>query len=66
MPGNVLFTENCNLFRRFGRSRKNFEKNPLGSVAKSRKAVYNKNIMQNYVDLPRKGKAVWTIDKENT
>ncbi len=58
--------ENHGLPRCFGCSRKNFEKNPQGNVAKSRKAVYNENIMQNYVDLPRKGKAVWTIDKENT
>ncbi len=37
-----------------GTWRKNFEKNPQGSVAMSRKAVYNETIMQNYVDLPRK------------
>ena len=58
--------EACSLSRPSGTRRKNFEKNPQGSVAMSRKAVYNENIMQNYVDLPRKGKAVWTIDKENT
>ena len=66
MPGSVLFVENCGLSQCSGHSRKNFEKNPWGSVAKSRKAVYNEHIMQNYVDLPRKGRAVWTIDKENT
>ena len=38
-----------------GTRRKNFEKNPQGSVAMSRKAVYNENIMQNYVDLPSRG-----------
>ena len=56
----------CGLSGPSGTRRKNFEKNPQGSVAMSRKAVYNENIMQNYVDLPCKGKAVWTIDKENT
>ena len=58
--------EKCSRSGPSGTRRKNFEKNPQGSVAKSRKAVYNEHIMQNYVDLPRKGTAVWTIDKENT
>ena len=42
------------LSRPSGVRQKKFEKNPQGSVAMSRKAVYNEIIMQNYVDLPRK------------
>ena len=49
--------EECSQSGPSGTRRKNFEKNPQGSVAMSRKAVYNEDIMQNYVDLlPRGGR----------